>query len=165
MTIDENNIRREMIKSDERFLDELTGLLRSYDYNLVSSLAHFVAALCNVDVADMLSSIDKSHLSQARWLFWYAYRYITGYSFMHIADVTIYDGHKFAWRSIAGGITNMATLVVQDNIWKKRWAITKRFIVARSDADQVICEKIMTNDPIKITVTVPKKTKVEIKEL
>lgn len=163
MTNDENSVKRVLSIIDDKFCEDLALLLRTYDYSVMNTLASFVASLCDITVQDMFSSIDKTHISQARWLFWYSYRYITGESFDRIADRAIFEGHRFAMRSVAAGIGNMTDMIAQDGIWRKRWAIVKRFINAKKSVDEDFIAKNLPET--KITLTVPKGTKLEIKEI
>jgi len=161
---DENTLKKKMVQADDAFMCQLSQLLRAYDCDTMNMLAWFVADLCDVDVSDMLSSIDKVTFSQARWLFWYTYRYLTKESFARISERTTFDGHSFAWRSIASGITNMSVMIETDNIWRKRWAITKRFINAKNESDNEFINKT-SSTPVKVTLTAPKGTKIELKEI
>lgn len=161
---DDKSLRRRWEMSDRDFINELGVLLHRHECDVLNILADFVASLCDVDIPDMFSSIDKTHVAQARWFFWHAYRYITKESFARIAERTKYEGHSFDGRSIAYGITAMSMMVEREAVWKKRWVITKRFIAIKNEADNAFCEEFGCKEPIKVTLTAPKGTKIELKE-
>ena len=161
---DENTARRDLEASSDAFIEQFTTLIRRYDYDPLNLLARFVATLCDVDVADMLTSVDKVRFSQARAFLWFAYRYVTRASFGEIARLTSFDGHSFSTSSVAASIVNMSALTDSDPVWRKRWIITKRFFNAKRAADDAFVAKY-DERAIKITLSAPKGTKVELKEI
>ena len=77
-----------MIKSDEQIKSDWEHLendnvskaceyLRRYQGDIEDYVADIVASLCNVDVDKMLSDTSVAYFAQARWLYWYAIRYMT----------------------------------------------------------------------------------------
>lgn len=107
----------------------ITEVLRRYEYDMQAVLADIVASLCDVNVTDMLSSSNKQYLSQARWLFWYAYRVLTQETYEKIAVRTTVDGHTFRPQSIFIGINNMGRMIsAANNVWYMRWEMIKSII-------------------------------------
>lgn len=157
-----------MTKSDETIMSEwkevdginhILDVIRSYEYNIYDYLAETVAALCDVDVKLMLSGSEKVYVSQARALFWYAYRYMTNETYEKIALMTN-RYHTFARVSVGQSINKMGVMIETEPLWKKRWVIIKRIIKLREqNADTVVDT---------ITITIPKhlrdKVNINIKE-
>ena len=128
--------------------------LRGYEQEIGNHLAQFVASLCNIDVDEMFSNMKNNYYSQARWLYWYALRYMTDETYEQIAARTICNGHKFTLRAVAKGIDKMGKMVYQNGIWRKRWVILKKVIkMYNGDNDQSV---------IKVVITKPANTKVEV---
>ena len=130
-----------MVKSDEAIKSEwqqmdsvehILDVIRNHEYDIRRYLADTVAALCDVDVETMLTDCDKIYISQARSLYWYAYRYMTNESYEKIVDATarIY-GKRFTIGGIANAVTKMSSLIESEPLWKKRWTIIKRIIKLR----------------------------------
>ena len=119
---------------DVNTVEAACELLRQYSVQTCMYLANMVAALCNVDLDDMLT--DSKHLqnSHARWFFWYAYRYMTKENYDSIARKT---GTKrlFTVGNVGYCVSKMSMMVEQEPIWIKRWTVIKRVIKAILDTD------------------------------
>lgn len=140
-----------MINNDdyEAAVDEINAILQKYDYSAITRIAEHVANVCNVDVADLFSSLDKASIAQSRWLLWYAYRYATGETYDVIAKRSYSNGHVFCARAVACGISKMSALIdKQNNIWYSRWMVIKAII--KNDM-KTQCKK-----KINMTLHIPK---------
>lgn len=113
---------------DDAVIRSITKKLSEYEYDLLNNLIYYVAAICNVDPIDMLSVNDKVHISQCRWLLWYAHRYMTHDSYEKISEKTSIEGHRFKTRSIAAGIEKMSKMIAEDKNWEKKWNIIRHII-------------------------------------
>lgn len=110
---------------DKEIVEQICYILRGYENVILHHVSDFVASICGVDRTQMLSNCDKIPLAQARWLYWYAIRYMTNDTYDKIADRTALQGHHFASSSIGLCINKMARLIESEPIWKKRWYIVK----------------------------------------
>ena len=64
---------------------------------------------------------------QARGLYWYARRYMTGDTYEKIGK-TPTDGKTFTKVGVATSVNKIAHLIESQPIWKKRWSIIKRIV-------------------------------------
>ena len=152
----------EVIKEDwKRLENENVRIACEYlskcESDIEDYMAETIAALCNINVGEMLSDSYATHLAQPRWLYWYAMRYMTNETYEKIALQTEKKcGYKFSPNGIGQCINKMASLIAQEQIWMKRWTIIKHIIKLRG-----------TNDTRKETVTMrliaPKGIKVELR--
>lgn len=124
----EKDYRKEWVNLQECSFKEIELVLRNYDYDSQNMLASFVASICDVDVADMLSASDNAYVSQVRWLYWYALRYMTQDSYQRISERTMLGGCKFTKDGIRKGCEKMNVLIETDDAWLKRWIVIKRMI-------------------------------------
>lgn len=151
----DDEIKKSWIDIDDAVIQETARLLKNYNYDLCDNLIYFVSAICDIDPYDMLSINDKIHVSQSRWLLWYAWRYMTHESYEKISERAYIEGHKFKTRSVAAGIEKMSKIIEQETIWAKRWAIIKHII-------KMWKSKTEDNDKKEIVVCVPKNINVKI---
>lgn len=155
----------EQIKNDWQRLEtenieKACDLLRQHESRIEDYMADIVASLCNVDCAEMLTNSSVAYLAQARWLYWYAIRYMTNETYDKIAmRTTAKSGCKFTPNGIGQSINKMALLVAQEPIWVKRWTIIKHIIKLR---DTVVKEK-SEMETVTMKIIAPKGVKVEIK--
>lgn len=128
--------------------------LRGYEQEIGNHLARFVASLCDIEVEEMLSNLKSNYCSQARWLYWYALRYMTNETYDKISERTIYNGHVFTMRAVAQGIEKMGRMVYDNGIWRKRWTILKRIIKMHNEDNK--------NNVVKVLITKPRGVQVEV---
>lgn len=159
MTSDEEKIRHDWELLDNADVDEVCHLLRLHEQRIQDYLVDCVAAICDVDKFDMMTNTSKLNTIHARWLFWYAYRYMTNESFVHIAEVTLRYGKKFTEQSISNSVNKMGNMVAQETIWTKRWIIIKRIIKLRDQNDNNGNFDAMK----QVVITHPKDVEVKLK--
>lgn len=158
-------INDDMIASDWRNLDSVEDILdavKRHEMDIMEYLAATVASLCNIELKDMLKLSSEEHLAKPRWLFWYAYRYMTGETLEKVAEMTARcGGHRFTPNSIGQCVNKMSQMISSEPTWTKRWTIVKRIIKIR---DSVTDKK----SDGTITITIPKELRdiinIEIKE-
>lgn len=158
-------INDEMIASDWRNLDSVDDILmavRQHEVDIMAYLAETVASLCNIECKDMLKISSETRFAQPRWLFWYAYRYMTNETLEEIADMTQRcGGHRFTTSGIGQCVNKMSQMISSEPMWAKRWTIIKRIIKLRNTDNKKSSDNT-------ITITVPKELKdiinIEIKE-
>ena len=160
-----------MIKSDEQIksdwerlendnIEKACEYLRRYECDIEDYVAEIVASLCNVDVDKMLSDTSVAYLAQARWLYWYALRYMTNETYDKIAERTMSKTpYRFTPNGIGQSINKMSAMIVNEPIWTKRWIILKRIIKLR---DTVVKEKVET-ETVTMKIIAPKGVKLELK--
>lgn len=160
-----------MIKSDEQIksdwehlendnIEKACEYLRRYEGDIEDYVAEIVASLCNVDVDKMLSDTSVAYLAQARWLYWYALRYMTNETYDKIAERTMSKtSYRFTPNGIGQSINKMSAMIVNEPIWTKRWIILKRIIKLR---DTVVKEK-SEMETVTMKIIAPKGVKLELK--
>lgn len=140
-------------------IDEICSLLRLHEHRIQDYLVDFVAATCDVDKSDMMTNVSELSTIHSRWLFWYAYRYMTNEPFIRISNVTARYGKKFTEQSIANCVNKMGNMIANETIWTKRWVIIRHIIKLRDKA-----AKNDLQDVIKVVVHHPKNVEVKLKE-
>ena len=160
-----------MIKSDEQIksdwerlendnIEKACEYLRMYEGDIEDYVAEIVASLCNVDVDKMLSDTSVAYLAQARWLYWYALRYMTNETYDKIAERTMHKTpYRFTPNGIGQSINKMSAMIVNEPIWTKRWILLKRIITLR---DTVVTEKSEI-ETVTMKIIAPKGVKLELK--
>lgn len=159
----DNDVSNKLQEIETSYLDEVLECLKKRDIAIRNFLADVVATLCDVDKNAMLTTGNVVNISQARWLFWYAYRYMTSESYAKIADITAsLNGKHFTLQSVASSVSRMAMMIDKEPMWKKRWEILRRIIKSNENTTS---EKNIDNT---IVIHVPKGIKefinIEIKE-
>lgn len=156
----DEQIKNDWQRLETENIEKACDLLRQHEIRIEDYMADIVASLCNVDCAEMLTNSSVSYLAQARWLYWYAIRYMTNETYDKIAmRTTAKSGCKFTPNGIGQSINKMALLVAQEPIWIKRWTIIKHIIKLR---DTVIKEK-GDMETLTMKIIAPKGVKVELK--
>lgn len=157
------------MKSDEEIKDDWTHLendniqkaceyLSRHESDIEDYIAETVAALCNVDVKDMLSNTSVTFIAQPRWLYWYAIRYMTNETYDKIAARTkAKSGYDFTPNGIGQSINKMARLINREPIWLKRWTIIKHIIKLRDTNESM-------QESVTFRVIAPKGIKLELKQ-
>lgn len=156
----DERIKNDWQRLETENIEKACDLLRQHESRIEDYMADIVASLCNVDCAAMLTNSSVAYLAQARWLYWYAIRYMTNETYDKIAmRTTAKSGCKFTPNGIGQSINKMALLVAQEPIWVKRWTIIKHIIKLRDSSKQAY----LPQETVTIYVTPPKGVKVEIK--
>lgn len=153
----EEEIKNELEQNESVAIQAVCDILMNYEAHIRTHLADFVASICNVEKERMFSSCNDLDVAQARWLFWYAYRYMTGETYEKIGKLSkpIY-GKAFTKVGVAASVNKMYALIEQQPIWRKRWTIIKRVI---KQSENFIDDE--TQKPIRIII--PKDANVELK--
>ena len=154
MTIEE--IKHELEENERVTMQNVCNALSNYEGNIRMYLADFVASLCNVDMKKMFSESNNLDVAQARWLFFYAYRYMTNETYEKIGRLSgeLY-GKAFTKVGVAASVNKMYSLIEQQPIWRKRWTTLKRIIKLQND---------ITFEPqVPMTITIPKNVQLTVK--
>ncbi len=153
----EEEIKQNLEENERITMNCVCDTLSSYGERIRLYLADFIASLCNVEKEKMFSTCNNLDVAQARWLFWYAYRYMTNETYEKIGKLSgeLY-GKTFTKVGVAASVNKMYELIENGGIWRKRWLIVKRIIKI---SNTLIEEQ--ENQPIKIII--PKNANVELK--
>lgn len=152
----EEEIKRSLEDNERITMMSVCDTLRNYEGRVRLYLASFVASVCNVDDERMFSASSDLDVVQARYLFWYAYRYMSNETYDKIGRVSKELGGKvFTGTGVAAGVSKMYSLIEQQPIWRKRWTIIKRII--KEDNNTIV------EPPTPITITVPKNVELTVK--
>lgn len=155
----DETIRNEWHKIDE--VERTEQDKRTHECAVWEYIAESVAEICNVGKDEMLSESKRIHVSRPRWLFWYAYRYLTGETYRKIAYMNTYglNGKSpFTSSAIAQGCRRMSSLIMNEKQWAQRWAFAKHVIKLRGEDEKMEDNNIVITVPnglvgkIKITV-------------
>lgn len=143
----------------DKSLQDAIRHLGNYERSIQDYIAECVASICNVDLNSMFCNFDKIHTAHARWLFWYAVKYMTNMSCRCVAEQTSVYGKKYTEQGIARSINKMSLMIENETLWKRRWTIIKK-IIKLGEPER--------NDIPTITIVVPRelkdKVKIEFKE-
>lgn len=152
----EEQIVKQWKEEDDRYMESIFKQIRARSWRIQENLVNFTASLCGVDAEKMMTDTTDIDYVHAKWLFWYAYKYMTGEPYIAISKMSEEFGKKYTEQSIAYAVKKMGWLVEQRNVWKERWAVLKRIISLRT-GEQVLPDKV------KITVKCPKGVEVIVK--
>lgn len=142
---------------DNAYIDEVCRLLRLHETNIQEYMVDCVASICDVDKLDMMTNVSNLNTIHSRWLFWYAYRYMTKDSFSHISHITLRYGKKFTEQNVSSSVNKMGNMIDNDTIWAKRWAIIKRIIKLR---DSTLSDE---NQNAVVIVQYPKNVEIKLR--
>lgn len=155
MTEDET---RQVLEENERnTIMCVCGVLRDYGKLKHSHLVEFIASLCGVDVKEILSSSKDIDTVHARWMYFYACRYMTNETYEKIGKYPLeMNGKSYTPTGVAACIDKMYSLMENQPIWRKRWTIIKRIIKESNGT--------LVEPPTRMTITVPKNVELTIKK-
>jgi len=161
MNVNDEKIKQDWAEIDSNDLKQALYHLERCEMCVEEYLADAVASLCGVSVNDMMSDSATQHFTHTRWLYWYAYRYMTGESFLKISTV-LRDGWKrFTKYAVIKGVEKMSQMIESEQVWNKRWAVVKRIIKLREQGNEYIDNTIVVQVPrdIKNKINIVIKTK------
>lgn len=123
------NETKEIEKANEledKMLSTICETIRKYNELSAKHLAQITADLCGVDCEDLLHDTSHRTNSEARYLYWFAYRYLTEESYSSIAKKPWQ--RRFTEQCVGAAILRMANMISANTIWTKRWVILKHVI-------------------------------------
>lgn len=155
MSKSDEEIRKDISKIDKKIADAVE-CLRNYDMDVFEYIADVVASVCNVDVCRMLSDDRTMQIVQARWLYWFAYRYLTNSTYERISEETSCGASKqYTYAGVGIGINKMSAMIAEDPVWRRRWGVVKRVLKLINEEEEKTFNHI-------ITIQVPKEIKDKI---
>lgn len=137
-------------------ISKIGELLREYNSSYKWLIAELVASVCDVDKEEMLSGNRDIHNTHARYLYWYALKYLTHDSNLVIGETSI-PNKIYTTDCVRKGINYVIKLIDYHPQWAKRWRAVKR--VVSTIKNETIEKKN------KIIISVPEGIEVEIKKL
>lgn len=155
----DEKIRKDWESLDNADVDEVCRMLRQHERRIQDYLVDCVASMCDVEKKDMMTNVSNLNTIHARWLFWYAYRYMTKEPFVRISEVTLRYGKRFTEQSISNSVNKMSRMIAKETVWTKRWIIIRRIIKLR---DETINDDD-ASQTIKVVVHHPKNVEVKLK--
>lgn len=161
MNTSDESVKKGWVDVEYSHVEQAIAHLKQHEEDIRMYLADFVAAVCGVERRDMFSNSDVSCFAHARYLYWYAYRYMTNEPYEKMAREVPEEGHRFVLRSIQGGVNRMSRMIEEEPLWKKRWTVIKRIIKLREQEDEGVDSTIVIQVPksIKNKVDIVIKTK------
>lgn len=156
MIKNEEEIVRDWREIHDEHAKQICDILHDHELKVQDYLAHMVAAQCDVTTQDMMTKDDRLHFSHARWLFWYAYRYMTNDTYEHIAQISERFGRKFTQQGISASVNKMSSLIAAETVWTKRWILVKKVIKARDRALEIDFSAACRLPDDKISLNIPK---------
>lgn len=161
MDVSEDKIKKEWDSVDSENLEQALRHLKKCEIAVREYLADVVASLCGVSTKEMMSNSNAAHISQPRWLYWYAYRYMTGESYTKMSNVLNFDTKGFTTNGIRVGVEKMSTMIDTELIWNKRWTIVKKIIKLRGQDKENVDNTIVVQVPKslkgKVNITIKEK--------
>jgi len=156
----EKQIQAKWERIDNENIGQALDMLKKHNKDVKDFLADCVASVCGVSTDDMMSNSNVLHIAHARWLYWYAYRYMTNETFDKISQQTKTETKKFVGRAIQHGATKMSMMIDGEPLWTKRWNTIKRIIKLRDKEDK----KLDNNIIIQVPKDIKDKINIIIKE-
>jgi chromosomal replication initiation ATPase DnaA len=160
METSDESIKKGWADVEYKHIEKALEHLRQHEEDIRIYLADCVAAVCGVERKDMFSESDVACFAHSRYLYWYAYRYMTGEAYEKIARQVPDDGHHFVLRSVQNGVNKMSRMIEEEPVWKRRWTIIKRIIKLRWQEDEGIDKTIV----IQVPKTLKGKVNISIKD-
>lgn len=141
------------LNSENNNLEKALFYLGKYEEDIKNVLADCVASVCNIKKEEMMEGTHTAYLAQARWLFWYSYRYMTNETYEKIAKQTSTPIHKFSTSSVRDCVNKMGMMIASEHLWQRRWNIIKNIIKQRCKEKE---EKV-------IVINIPKELKDQVR--
>ena len=118
-------------------------------------LLKIVAFVCDVNESDVMSNEKTgNYISQVRWLYWYAYRYLTGEPYGRISELATKAGCKYTKDGVRKGVNKIGYIIHGSDVWQRRWNVIRNAIKKIKQENQ-----IAERESYDIVVTIPKELK------
>ena len=165
----ENEIMEDINSIREQNAKSIFELLEGYEEDVNEYLLQMVASVCSVSLDDLKSNKSpKLHITQARWLYWYSYRYMTAETYPKIAErFENKYGTKFHGTTVCVGCNKMMNLISTDSMWRKRWVLMKRILNAYKSTSNAVIPNLDVESTVRVVVYKPSNVnvKVEFKDI
>lgn len=153
MELNEEKIKEEWAKIDSCKTGDTSMAVCEY-------LADYIASLCGFTRAEMFSRVRNQATTHARWLFWYAYRFMTKDTYSEIAYRTE-SWHFYTSKSVQVATQKMSSMIDSEPMWNRRWRVVKQFIKLREGYDD---EKLDNTIIVQVPRHIKDKIQIVIKE-
>lgn len=161
MNVNDENVKEKWDSIDHENLEKAFFYLKKSNVDIKDYLAEIVANLCDINTEDIMIKSMASHIVKPRWLYWFAYRYVTRESYVQMAYSLNINGKKFTPSGIMYGVGCMSTLIDTEPLWNRRWTNIKRIIKLKEQNDKQIDNTIVIQVPKdlkgKINITIKDK--------
>lgn len=158
----EQDINQELQLEQEKIVLTICNLLKESEISIQDNLSLFVAAQCDIDHTEMMNDTSKYYAAQCRWLYWYAYRYMTNEPYTKMAKRLGKTGRMFSSSGIQSGVNKMAQMVTQDTVWRKRWILIKHLIKTSNENAVSTISQFKPQSSVKVVVAHPKDVEVNV---
>lgn len=160
----ESEALQELSRMESENTEKICELVRESELNVQDHLMKIVAKLCGISTDDLMNKTYDITCSHARWLFWYAHRYMTGDTYERISRITELHGRMYGASGIIKSVNKMSMLIDTGTIWTNRWYLLKQIINARKASFEFdFGQQQIPSDKIFISIPKEFKNKVEIK--
>jgi len=122
------NIIKDGDITNPKYKDLINDCLNAVDYDYCNSIGDFVASICNVDRADMLSKDRSLNIVNARSLWWYALYFMLRKSYREISLISSMEDIEWTYDSIGHAINRIQNEFKSDSILRNKWDIIKKLI-------------------------------------
>ena len=127
-------------------------LLKQFAMKDTDYLLKVVASVCDVNERDIMSQEKTgNYISQVRWLYWYAYRYLTGEPYCRIAELSTAVGCKYTKDGVRKGVNKIGYIIHGSEMWQRRWNIIRGAIKKLKHENEQ-----NEQEPYDIVITIPK---------
>ena len=153
--------------NEEEVISKIKSMLNDYTSINANALIVIVSALCNVSINEIKYGNKHKHC-HARWLLFYAYKYLEKTSFHTVAETFSKLGFNAEYCSVRKSIIQMDELIKSEKYWRDKCMFIQSIINHKKAKDNNNNDDLVIRQNEKdIIVFIPKelKNKVKIKEL
>lgn len=152
--MNEQNLKRNFSNIKNNTLQQVCMILRNSNFDVYNNLADFIAALFNVDKADMLSKDLDRENCRARWMFWLALYNYYDKSYEDIANLSFFDDAKVEVGSVGYGVNKIQEEMQNSVNLRDKWFQVKTLInLGRSPNNCQNKSNDTTRPKVKISVS------------
>lgn len=166
MVKEENEAKKCLQEMTQNNVEQICALLHSHERDVQEYLAQFVASLCDIEYEVMIGTkvgaTKTYYAAQCRYLFWYAYRYMTNEPYEKMAQRLGKFGRKFSATGIITGVNKMAQMTESDSIWRNRWMMLKRIIRMYNETTTTTIPQFDEPSRVRMVVYKPSTVTVEV---
>lgn len=137
--------------------------LSDNNLSITDYLTDVVASTCGVDKNSMMND-SKQHNVQARWLFWFAYRYMMNESYRGISERSFSD-RKYSPAGVGKGIAKMAMMIDTQQPWKRRWSVIKNVVKAINSSSTAVLNVPEEKPEVRIVIRKPENVNIKVEYL
>lgn len=146
--------------AEDKVLEKVCAILNGYESRITVWLAELTAAICGVDAKAMLSRNGTHPVAQARWLYWYAYRYVFNATYAEIGrQATYYSKRRHSAQNVASSIQKISLMIEQEPLWTHRWNVLKKIL--KTATKETAKAKWKEDATVEVRIIAPANVKIE----